>query len=189
MWYITAVIITVVIVFLIRSYKKRVKRMYTQMDILCSVATLVVLDRITEKTIPNGLYSDLNELSALKLAAVCNYLLGRKLQPIQLERFSTEEIVMNALAYLDSDQKLRELVIQSLRAQHLIHFHKTNDLLKDSVEILAKYGRQFPIAPNPESYLELMKKLISELNSKNQALIMQFIETKWPNFYRRHFVT
>lgn len=170
--------------WLFKMFKKRLRRQLLQLEILNSIATAIVLLRIAEKEILSGSYSEVDEIEQRKLAAICNYLLGRDFQEMHRKEFSLDEIETNAWGYLDGDSKLCELVVQSLRASNLAMFYKHNDVSVRGSKTLERYGALVPDSPTPESYFVLVLETLSALNNRNRIEVINHVATTWPNFYK-----
>jgi hypothetical protein len=183
------IVIVVVIALLAIWYKKRTRRLFLQMEIMSTIANLVVLFKLTEKISPDGTYADLDKVWKPKLAAICNYLFGHDFNPMHLEQFSPEYIKTAALQYLDSDDALREIVVQSLRVNKIVYFHKARKKLEGGMEILIGYGKQFPDSPVPEPYFQLVMHHLRSLNEKNRNSILQHVASTWPNFFRQRMAS
>lgn len=94
----------------------------------------------------------------LMAAAVTNFMLGREVAQMHLDKFDIEEIESIGRQLIDKNQNLKELVVQSLRV-YLILFNEGLMDIHVSMNIIEEYGKEFPNAPSPSSYEALLDRL------------------------------
>jgi len=94
----------------------------------------------------------------LMAAAITNFMLGREAVQMHLDEFDIEEIESIGYQLIDKNQNLKELVVQSMRV-YLILFTEGVMDIPIGMDIIEKYGSEFPDAPSPSSYEALLGKL------------------------------
>ena len=90
-------------------------------------------------------------------AAITNYLFARVHSQQHLDKFSSKQIESSGLQLIKSDDKLREMIVQSQKAVFIVQYGFEPSSYPDLTEILTMYGEEFPKVPNPASYEFLIK--------------------------------
>ena len=93
-------------------------------------------------------------------AASVNFLFDEDPDPAHKD-LDFQEIQTKSIEWLKRDDLLRELIVQSLRVIIKLEFMKNGTVSIRGEKILEEFGREHPIAPNPESYQNLVQKVIS----------------------------
>tara|TARA_B100000787_G_C15997636_1_gene208649 strand:- start:98 stop:529 length:432 start_codon:yes stop_codon:yes gene_type:complete len=89
-------------------------------------------------------------------AAITNYLFSRDHSQQHLDKFTSKQIESSGLQLIKSDNKLREMVVQSQKAVYIVQYGFEPSSYPNLTEILIMYGEEFPKVPNPASYELLM---------------------------------
>jgi hypothetical protein len=110
--------------------------------------------------------------SAARGAAGANYLFGMAPSPKHSEQFNMLEIEAEACEWLRNNPVFRELVVQSLRVATTINSEASGTASIVGEKLLETFGREFPNAPDPTSYEELINKAILLLPSTFQQSIL-----------------
>lgn len=103
-------------------------------------------------------------------AASVNFLFGET-PSASHENLNLREIHAEAVEWLSRDDLLRELLVQSLRVATQLGFMENGAVGLKGEDILTKFGPEHPIAPNPDSYEQLVQKAIGTLSADTQATI------------------
>lgn len=144
------------------------KHVAPQMDRLFKESQLLTIRVIMEEL---GFHQANNDASknaiAARAAARTNYLFGHEPSP---QHASLDLVAEHQAAHdwlqSNPNQVLRELVIQSLRVAATIgHGAGSGSLKPGAIRILEEFGKEFPHAPDSQSYLELFKAAASVVQS------------------------
>ena len=95
---------------------------------------------------------------AARAAAGANYLFGTAPNPMHLQQFNMLEIEVEACEWLRNNPVFRELVVQSLRVSTSINSEASGTVSIVGQKLLATFGREFPNAPDPTTYEQLINK-------------------------------
>jgi hypothetical protein len=91
-------------------------------------------------------------------AAIANFMFGQEPVQIHLDEFDIKEIESIGYQLIDKNHNLKELVVQSMRVYLILWNQGVMDTPID-IDIIEKYGSEFPDAPSPSSYEALLDKL------------------------------
>lgn len=108
--------------------------------------------------------------SSMIAAASVNFLFGEAPSSLH-ESLNLREIHTDAIEWLKRDDLLRELVVQSLRVTAQLGFMENGDVAVRGEDILKTFGSEYPIAPAPDSYENLVQKAIDALSPDMQTTI------------------
>ncbi len=103
-------------------------------------------------------------------AASVNFLFGEAPSSLH-ESLNLREIHADAVEWLKRDDLLRELVVQSLRVATQLGFMENGAVAVRGGDILQTFGSEYPIAPDPDSYENLVQKAIGVLSPDMQSTI------------------
>jgi len=128
--------------------QKLIKEMHTYAD----VATMAVFCYVT------AIDEDGDNEGAPFVAAMVNYLFGKVPDPEHLEMFGSEKVESEATKLIENNVKLKELVVQSLRVLAAVDPDNF-----DGLALLGEYGSEFPAAPDPDSFPEVIKNFVQSM--------------------------
>jgi hypothetical protein len=163
----TLIYVVFAIIVLLWLWNKNLKR---KMNSLVSTAKIAVcLSYIThiQNVKTNQILGD-EEVNKIA-SAVTNFLFGHKVNPIHKD-MDFKKINNEAIFWFEKDTLLQELVVQSLRVMTRIQSIKNSPLIQNEY-ILSTYGKQFPVAPNPDSYMQLVRSFVDTLNDKDKQAL------------------
>lgn len=103
-------------------------------------------------------------------AASVNFLFGKAPSALH-ESLNLREIHTDAVEWLKRDDMLRELIVQSLRVTAQLGFMENGAVAIRGEGILKTFGPEYPLAPNPDSYENLVRKAMGALSPDMQATI------------------
>jgi hypothetical protein len=109
---------------------------------------------------------------AARAAAGANYLFGTAPSPMHLQQFNIPEIEAEACEWLRNNPVFRELVVQSLRVATTINSEASRTVSIVGEKLLETFGREFPNAPDPTSYEQLVNEAICLLPPAYQQSIL-----------------
>jgi hypothetical protein len=133
------------------------REMADKLDELSQIAIVLVAQFISNKKFKvNGKVLDDSE-NKVFTALVTNYLFAKEESPEYLEKFSSRKIESAGLQLIKSDDKLREVVVQSQKVIFILQYGWEPNTYPKLTEILTMYGEEFPKVPNPASYEFLIK--------------------------------
>jgi hypothetical protein len=148
------------------------KHVAPQMDRLRKESQLLIARVIMEELGFHKANDDAGKNAiAARAAARTNYLFGHEPSPqhASLDLVSEHQAAHDWLQF-NPNKVLRELVIQSLRVAATIgHGAETGTLKPSAIRILEEFGKEFPHAPDPQSYLELFKAAASVVQSDKEV--------------------
>ena len=154
--------------WLINRYFNR--QVAPQMERLFKASQLLISGVIMEKLGFHNADDDASKNAiAARAAARTNYLFGHDPSPqhAKLDLIAEHQAAHDWLQS-NSNQVLRELVIQSLRVVATMgHGTGSGSLKPSAIRILEEFGGEFPNAPEPQSYLELFKAATSVVQSSS----------------------
>lgn len=161
-------------------FGKRKERLLNRMEMLVIAAQFVTCTAIGET---EGAYDTTDEEEKNRriaiAAAKANYLFARVPAEIHKTQFNLGAVAGDADVWLLQHMKFQELVVQSLRVQNMVAFGRDENLVEPlGVGILAKFGSQYPDAPDPDSFPALVKKSLNELSQRNKHDLLQAFERR-----------
>lgn len=164
----------------VNVFGKHKKRLLDRMEVLVAAAQFVTVYAIAEAA---GAYDATDEEAKSAIMAVAaakaNYLFAREPDDSHEAQFDLGELEREADAWLSQEEKMRELVVQSLRVQNMVAFGRTGRATEPlGSEILVKYGSRYPDAPDPSSYPALVRGSLNELNQGNRDGLLQSFERR-----------
>lgn len=109
---------------------------------------------------------DRNTVST-KAAAWANYLFG-KTPSEQHAHLDLQSEHHAARDWLIENDLARELVVQSIRVANTVAYGRSGSAPEIGLELLAKFGAEFPDAPTPATYEILVNRAIASLSPENQ---------------------
>ena len=119
----------------------------------------------------------------LRTAAMVNFLFGKPTQEMHIQQLDLDSERKTALEWLRNNSIFRELVVQSLRVKNTTDFSSgKSDGSITGEDILATFGSEYPIAPNPKNYEALVYKAFQSLTHDMQQLTIQFAKRVGINF-------
>lgn len=95
-------------------------------------------------------------------AAAANYLFGNSAMPVQGQRDLAAE-QPNTQEWLKRNQKIRELVVQSLRVANVIGWSEAGVCPEIGTQLLQEFGTEFPTSPQLDSYRALVRQVVVAL--------------------------
>lgn len=151
-------------------FGKRKARLMDRMEILVAAAQFVMCTALCEV---NGAYEVSGEVEKDRLIAIAaakaNYLFARRPNAKHVVDFNLNRLNGEAETWLSQNPTFQELVVQSLRVRNMVTYGRTG-IAHDPIgaEFLNKYGKLFPVAPDPESYPTLIKRSLDELSASDK---------------------
>ena len=132
--------------------KNREQKLIKEMHTYADVATMAVFCYVT------AIDEDGDNEGAPFVAAMVNYLFGKVPDPEHLEMFGSEKVESEATKLIENNVKLKELVVQSLRVLAAVDPDNF-----DGLALLGEYGSEFPAAPDPDSFPEVIKNFVQSM--------------------------
>lgn len=111
-----------------------------------------------------------NDNLGLYSAAGINLIFGEALNE-QHQKLDLEGLKNYVNAWIGSNLNLLEIVVQSIRTLHTVHYARNGAISSKGMEILETYGSKYPDAPTQENLNELVNTAIDKLPTKEQASI------------------
>lgn len=145
------------------------KRLLTRMLGLTDVAQLMTFTALIDHYSLDSRMSE-NQCAA-KAAAVANCFFGKSPDPRHVQQFNFVTLQTEAAGWLKANEPFRELVVQSLRVLNTAAHESspTGPVIGES--ILVVFGSDYPDEPNPETYEELVHRVLGLLPLKSQENI------------------
>ena len=148
----------------IRSSKKRIKRKIT---LLLNIAKFAAWDICH----PRFSVTPFEEAQAnLTTSAAVNFLFGESANPLH-NALDLPKIHAEAIDLLERNDSLRELIVQSLRVSTKLDFLKGEPVAEQKISILSMFGKEYPIAPTPDSYERLIRGFLNKLTPEMKQSI------------------
>lgn len=114
---------------------------------------------------------------AAKAAAIANYFFGKTSDPLHTQSFDLPALYEEGHQWLLQNASFRELVVQSLRVIATAEYGMSGNANIVGETILTRFGREFPSAPNPETYKALVYKAIASLPPVDQQRVLDWMRT------------
>jgi len=137
------------------------RRRAQKMQRLLKVAQLATAEHFVRDHSSQRL--DLSE----RAAAAANCLFGNSAMPVRAELDLTAERT-NAREWLKENQRIRELVIQSLRVADVIGWAEAGVGRKVGLELLEAFGKEFPVSPKLSAYRGLVRRFVDSLPASTE---------------------
>ncbi len=154
------------------------KRLLSKMNTLAYMARVVTalaaLEHVRVKS--TGLNRDADK-EAMKAAAMTNYLFGETPAEMHRQQLDLQAEHEAAIAWLQQDPTLQELVVQSLRVMTTANYGSGKGASLVGEDILALLGPAYPQAPEPETYEALVKRAIKALPVDAQVKFSQWAKS------------
>lgn len=105
-------------------------------------------------------------------------LLFDKLLVYEHQQLEVDRERAEALAWMERWPVFQELIVQTLRVDNTLEYARTGQAPEPIIgaTVLERYGRQFPDAPDPESYPALLSKAIHSMPAQLQAKVVAWLE-------------
>ena len=146
------------------------KRMLARMATSASVARIVTFRALSiTLEIDSAESKDKRAAIARSAGARTNFLFGSESTETHVENLDLGAEHQAAIEWLETNTLFRELVVQTRRVESTVRYGQTGSVEAIGGSILANYGREFPDAPNPESYAALVKRAIDSLPERERA--------------------
>jgi hypothetical protein len=137
------------------------RRRARKMQRLLMVAQLATVERFVRDH--SSQRPDLSE----RAAAAANYLFGNSAMPVRAQLDLTAERA-NARQWLKDNQRIRELVIQSLRVANVIGWAEAGVGSGVGLELLEAFGKEFPVSPKLSTYRGLVRRFVESLPASKE---------------------
>ena len=142
-------------------------KLLRKMEALVSVAQMAVYLSLLEE---NKKSMD-GEVATKFSAAVANYLFGKGADQRHIEEFTIKVIESTGNNVIKINERVRELVIQSLRVISTVYVEAGKEEV--GLAILSTYGNEYPQPPDPISYPELVQASIQGMSPNVQQLLFK----------------
>ena len=170
MIYIAIAAIVILIIILAKNSKKSVT---ANMSNLANAGKVVAYIQLQEKLITDigtHKFGSDNDNLGLYAAAGINLIFGEALNE-QHQKLDLESLKKYVNAWIGSNSNLLEIVVQSIRTLHTVHYARKGTISSKGMEILETYGSKYPDAPTQENLNELVNTAIDKLPTEEQASI------------------
>ena len=155
------------------------KRVLAKMNTLAYVANmttyLAALERVRSKS--TAALRD-SESEAMKAAAMTNYLFGKAPSDMHTTQLDLGSEHRAAVAWLQEDSMIRELIVQSLRVMTTTAHGGGKGASIVGEEILSRFGATYPQAPDPASYEALVMRAVQTLPTTAQMEISRRVKNQ-----------
>jgi len=158
-----------------KMFGKRKARLMDRMEMLVAAAQFVTHVALCEA---NGAYEATGEGEKNRLIAIgaakANYLFARDPDDKHLADFNLNQLNEEAETWLSQNPTFQEQVVQSLRVQNTVMYGRTGTAPDPIIgaELLDKYGKLFPVAPNTKSYPTLIKRSLDKLSEHDKQELL-----------------
>lgn len=159
------------------------KNLIKEMNTLFNLANITTTSALFQHNCTSSGTDTKVELQMLRTAAMVNFLFGKPTQEMHIQQLDLDSERKTALEWLRNNSIFRELVVQSLRVKNTTDFSSgKSDGSITGEDILATFGSEYPIAPNPKNYEALVYKAFQSLTHDMQQLTIQFAKKVGINF-------
>lgn len=173
-----AIVALVIVLSMKRSKKRVVGNMSNWANGAKAITYMQFVDDWDNRRLPSdltfGIAQGMNKEDLTKTAAaVANHLFGESPSEMHLS-LNLPTVHADALRWLNLDEGRKEMVVQAIRVFQVVEFSATGQSSGKGIEILQKYGKEFPASPDPESFHEVLKRELNKLSPRYRDIGPKF---------------
>lgn len=171
--------VVVVVMIMRRSKRRVVSRMQALVDGAKLTTWAILMNDIKSGRITDNLGFDRStgdgEDKLVKIvAASVNYWFGEEPSKTH-EDLDLRHIYADSMRWLSRNDEVRELVVQAARILSMVRYAKTGAVDLSSLYVLEVFGKEYPEAPEQETFEVLLRREMRKLSLDQQESVRRYI--------------